>query len=346
MLPLISSLYELEGYKFKPVDSHEGGRNVIFTCEKEGGESLILRIAYLKDRSREDFVGELEYVRYLFQHGGSVSDVVNSKNGNLLEEITYHNQRYFISVFIKAKGKMLVENNYKYRKGAPLTEYFYNCGKTLGKLHQISKGYRPNHARYSFFDKFNIEYIHKLIPDSFSDLKNRLIQLLDELAKLDRNENNFGMVHFDYNDGNYSIDFENGQITVYDFDNSCYCWYMFDLANVWMHGVGWIQFEPDAGKRKEFMDEYFNVCLEGYRSETEVEDAMLDKLPLFIQVNLIEWIVDEFEVMKRDGEEPEYDEDLAYRIKCLVDDIPYLGFFHDMYSCEAPFQYEEANKLS
>ncbi|MDF2939247.1 MAG: aminoglycoside phosphotransferase, partial [Paenibacillaceae bacterium] len=33
--------------------------------------------------------------------------------------------------------------------------------------------------------------------------------------------------------------------------------------------------------------------------------------------------------------------ELSYRIKCLEDDIPYLGFFHDIYSCEAPFEYEE-----
>ncbi len=66
---------------------------------------------------------------------------------------------------------------------------------------------------------------------------------------------------------------------------------------------GWIQFEPDAAKRQKFMDEYFNQCLEGYRSETEIDDAMLEQLPLFIQVNLMEWIVDEFDVMNRDDED-------------------------------------------
>ncbi|WP_338011204.1 phosphotransferase [Paenibacillus alvei] len=66
---------------------------------------------------------------------------------------------------------------------------------------------------------------------------------------MDRNLDTFGKIHFDYYDGNYLIDFDSGQITVYDFDNSCFAWYMFSLAGLWKSGVGWVQFEPDAVKR-------------------------------------------------------------------------------------------------
>jgi Ser/Thr protein kinase RdoA (MazF antagonist) len=341
LLPIVSDLYSLEGYDIKLIQAHDGGRNVVYTCEKEDADAKILRIAFLNDRSREDFLGEVEYIRYLFEHGGSVSDVVNSRKGNLLEEITHNNHTFFICLFNKAKGKMLVENNYQYREDAPITEYYYYCGKVLGKMHELSKGYTPVHRRHSFFDRFNAEYIDKLIPDSLTLLKVKLVKLLNSLEELDRNQESFGMIHFDYNDGNYSIDFDTGQITVYDFDNSCFCWYLFDLASLWTQGVGWTQFEPDAGKRKKFMDDYFEEALKGYRSETAIEPSMLDKIPLFIQVNLMENIVDAFEVMRNNGEEPSCDEELSYRIKCLEDDIPYMGFFDDIYSCEEPFEYEE-----
>lgn len=341
LLPIISELYGLEGYKISPIKAHAGGRNVVYNCEKDGAGAKILRIAFLNDRSQEDFLGEVEYIRYLFEHGGSVSDVVGSQNGKLLEEITHNNHTFSVCLFEKAKGKMLVKNNYRYREGAPITEYYYNCGKVLGKLHQLSKEYTPVHRRYSFFNKYNAEYIDKLIPGSLSLLKEKLVQLLKTLEGLDRNRESFGMVHFDYNDGNYFINFDTGQITVYDFDNSCYCWYMFDLAALWTNGVGWIQFEQDAGKRKKFMDDYFEAALAGYKSETRIENSMLDNLPLFIQVNLMENIVDIFEVMRNNGDEPECDEELSYRIKCLEDDIPYMGFFHEIYSCEEPFEYEK-----
>jgi Ser/Thr protein kinase RdoA (MazF antagonist) len=341
LLPIISELYGLEGYETRLVKAHTGGRNVAYNCEKEGAGAKILRITFLNDRSREDLLGEVEYIRYLFEHGGSVSDVVGSRRGNLLEEIAYNNHTFFVCLFEKARGKMLAENNYRYREGVPITEYYYNCGKVLGKLHQLSKEYTPVHRRYSFFDKYNAEYFDSLIPGSLSLLKEKLSELLETLEGLDRNRESFGMVHFDYSDGNYMIDFDTGQITVFDFDNSCFCWYMYDLANLWTHGVGWIQFEQDAGKRKKFMEDYIKTVLAGYRSETGIEASMLDQLPLFIKATLMESIVDAFEVMRNDGEEPECDEELSYCIKCLEDDIPYVGFFHEIYSCEEPFAYEK-----
>ena len=154
-----------------------------------------------------------------------------------------------------------------------------------------------------------------------------MVELLKTLEELDRNHESYGMIHFDYNDGNYSIDFDTGKITVYDFDNSCFGWYMYDLADLWTHGMGWIQFEPDVGKRKKFMDDYFETVLAGYRSETKIDNSMLDKLPLFIKACIMENIVDAFDVMQNNDEEPECDEELSYLIKCLEDGIPYKGFF-------------------
>ncbi|MCM3290955.1 aminoglycoside phosphotransferase [Paenibacillus sp. MER 180] len=255
LLPVVTELFGLEGYEIQLIPAHDGGRNVVYTCEKEGTDAKILRIAFLPDRNREDFLAEVEYIRYLFEHGGSVSDVVCSRKGNLLEEITYQNHTFYICLFKKAKGKLLVENNYRYREGVPLSEYFYNCGKTLGKLHHISKEYTPVHRRYSFFDKYNAEYINKLIPDSFSLIKKKLVELLNTLEGLDTNS----------------------------------------------------------------------------------------QLPLFIQVCDMENIVDYFEVMQNSGEEPRSDEVMSYIIKCLEDDIPYKGFFHDIYLFEEPFEYEERN---
>lgn len=271
-------------------------------------------------------LGEVEYIRYLFDHGADVSNVNSSCNGNLVEVIAFNNHTFYICLFEKAKGKLLVENNYRYREGIPISEYFYNCGKVLGRMHQLSKSFKPVHRRYSMFDKFNPQYIKELIPESFTLLKKKIVELLVALESLDKDNDTFGMVHFDYSDGNYMIDFDTGQITVFDFDNSCFCWYLYDLANLWVHGVGWVQFEENVNKRKQFMDDYFNTILAGYRSETNIEESILDKLSMFIQVCLIEYIVDAFEVMRNNEEETDIDEELLYHIKCLEDDIPYNGF--------------------
>ena len=89
------------------------------------------------------------------------------------------------------------------------------------------------------------------------------------------------------------------------------------------------------------MEEYFSMVLEGYRSETSLNDTILEYLPLLIQANLVENIVDAFEVERDTGEEELDEEELAYLVKCLIEDIPYKGFFHEIYSCDDPFVYEE-----
>ncbi|HEX3076053.1 MAG TPA: phosphotransferase [Lachnospiraceae bacterium] len=343
LLPEIKETYGLEDYEIELIAPHECGRNLAFICDKEGAHSKIIRLAFLNDRSQEDLLGEVEYIRYLYEHGASVSNVITSLKGNLVEAISYNSQRIFICVFDKAKGDSLAENNYRYREGVPITEYFYNCGKVLGEMHRLSKEYQPTHRRYCFFDKYNIPFINELIPDSLPLLKEKLIDLLKVLEGLDRNRDSFGVVHFDYSDGNYMIDYNTGDITVFDFDNSCYCWYMFDLANLWTHGVGWIQFEQDTEKRRKFMEDYFETVLKGYQSVTEIDHSMLEKLPLFIQVVTMENIIDTFEVMRFTGKEPECDEELSYLITCMENGIAYKGFFHEIYSALEPFECERRN---
>jgi len=127
LLAIVSELYELNGYEIRQIEAHERGRNVVYNCEKEGADSIIIRITFLTDRNLEDLLGEAQYIRYLYEHGASVSNVISSGNGNLVEEISYENHTFLICLFDKAKGKMFVDNNYRYREGVPITEYYYNC---------------------------------------------------------------------------------------------------------------------------------------------------------------------------------------------------------------------------
>lgn len=219
-----------------------------------------------------------------------------------------------------------------------MSEYFYNSGKTLGRLHELSKRYKPAHRRGDFFEHYTESYIDELIPQALPLLRDKLKELIALLRGLERNENSYGLVHFDFSDGNYMIDYDTGDITVYDFDNACYCWYMFDLANLWIHGTGWIQFEGDPEKRRLFMDDYFATVLEGYRSETSISDEELMLLPVMTRAVLMEGIVDDFECARIKGEPIEIDEELSYSIACAEMELPYRGFFSDIYDSSAPFQ--------
>ena len=304
------NLFSLKDFEFQEVEGHEGGRNRIFVCSKGDEKKFVLRISSTGDRTEKDYLAETEFVHYLAKNGAPVADVIPSVNGKLVETVEDGDGPVFISLFEYAKGMLLCDNGYRYRDGSPLEEYFYNIGKTLGKIHELSKHFDPTagHRRPDYFDKYNMEYINQLIPDNYSDLKKAIAERLEKFHKLPNDSQNYGLIHFDYSDGNYHIDISNGNITVFDFDNCMYCWYMFDLANLYLHGEGWFRYESDPAKREAGMQNYFNTILKGYKSETSISDDLLNQLPLFIDMVLIENIVDEFECAAREGEELDYED--------------------------------------
>lgn len=342
-------LFSLQDYDCREVEGHEGGRNRIFICSKGGEKKFVLRISATGDRTENDYRAETEFVRYLAKNGAPVADVIPSASGKLVEIIdgagTYSVANWdagartdsvaagdggvapvFLSLFEYAKGMLLCDNGYRYRNGAPLSEYFFNTGKTLGKIHALSKNFGPvaGHRRPDYFDKYNIEYLNRLIPDNYSELKSAIAAHLETFRTLPTDAQSYGLVHFDFSDGNYHIDMNNGNITVFDFDNCLYCWYMFDLANLWLHNEGWTRQESDPNKRFSIMQQCFDLQLQGYKTETELPEELLEKLPLFIDMVLIENLVDEFECAAREGEEVDY-EDIEEAAECLIHEIPYAG---------------------
>ncbi len=341
LLDAARDLYRLDGYALTALDAHKGGWNRMYRCERAGAATRMLRVALRQDRGLEAYLAETDFIRYLHDGGADVADVIASRNGNLTESVPCGEAACYLALFEQAKGMQLAENGYRYREGVPLSVYFHDCGKTLGRIHRLSRDYHPTHNRHDFFDQFNAATIERTIPASLPRLRESLLALIDELAALPRDRSVYGLLHFDFNDGNCHIDYETGRLTLFDFDNACTGWFLFDLASLWLGGMGWIQFEPDVEKRRAFMDAYWNTVLAGYRGEMAVDGPLLKKLPLFIQANLMEGVVDAFDGMRQNGEEPVCDDEMAYRIRCLEENIPYSGFFHGIFAAEAPFTAEE-----
>ena len=318
-------VYALEGCTFTPVSGHEGGRNQIVTVSRNRENKYVLRISAFGDRTEEDYLAEAEFVHYLAQNGAPVADVVPSAHGRLVERMEAEGKAVYASLFAYAKGMLLADNGYRYREGAPLSEYFFNTGKALGAIHRLSRAYAPVHRRPDYFGKYNMAYLDRLIPDEYSELKAAVSRRLEAFRALPQDKGCYGLVHLDFSDGNYHIDMDTGAVTVFDFDNCMNCWYMFDLANLWIHNEGWTRHETDPGKRCTLMQQCFGLQLQGYKTETDLPEEMLEKLPLFIDMVLIENIVDELECCAREGEALDW-EDIEGAAECLLNNIPYAGF--------------------
>ena len=325
ILEQVKKHYSLEDCTFIPVSGHEGGRNRIVIVSRNGEKQYVLRISALGDRCEDDYLAETEFVRFLAENGAPVADVIPSVRGRLVERVEADGKAVYVSLFAYAKGMLMADNGYRYREGAPLSEYFFNTGKALGAIHRLSRVYTPVHPRPDYFDKYNMTSLNRLIPDENSELKKAVARRLEAFRALPKDKSCYGLVHFDFSDGNWHIDMDTGAITVFDFDNCMNCWYLFDLANLWIHNEGWTRQESDPGKRFALMQQCFGLQLQGYQTETDLPEEMLKQLPLFIDMVLIENIVDELECCTREGEVLDW-EDIEDAAECLINDIPYAGF--------------------
>jgi Ser/Thr protein kinase RdoA (MazF antagonist) len=142
------------------------------------------------------------------------------------------------------------------------------------------------------------------------------------------------LIHGDFNDGNFTVDYSNGDITEYDFDDCCYFWFMYEIASAWEGGIGRVMFRG-LDERRSFMDRYMDQVMEGYNRENALAAEWLGRLPLFVKLIQIEEFL--HYVRYLDDPDEEIQAGLRYKIKCIEEEIPFMGFFDRVYSPETPF---------
>jgi len=322
--------------RLKKFADFEGCQNVVYEYERDG-QPLILRISYRPDRPPEQIEAELDFVNYLAEHGAGVSRPILSCNGRLLEMLVAEGVRFIAVSFVKGKGMRVPDNGYRYRPGAPIEEYFQNWGRMLGRMHALAKRYRPASAalrRPDWFQTDRFVNVEQRVPERLPRVREKLNQLMVQLRALPVDGDAYGLVHGDFNDGNFTVDYDTGEITVFDFDDCCYFWFMYELACAWEGGVGRAMFEPLV-ERKAFMTHYFQHVLEGYSRENTLDAEWLARLPLFLQVVQMEEYLHYAQYIDRPDEEVQAG--LRYKVRCIEEGIPYLGFFDPIYSPDRPF---------
>ena len=318
-------------------ESYEGCQNLVYDYEREG-QPLILRISYRPDRPVDQIKAELHFVNYLADHGVGVARALPSQDGNLVESVLAAGISFLVVCFVKGKGLRVPDNEYRYRAGIPIEEYFQSWGRLLGQMHALAKDYMPISESVKRPEWFQLHRFKDIIDDRVLErlplVRDRFEGLLAQIQALPKDRDSFGLIHGDFNDGNFTVDYDNGDITVFDFDDACYFWFMYELACAWEGGVGRAMFS-ELAERKAFMSHYFDQVLEGYHRANTLSTKWLERLPLFLK--LIE--MEEFlhYVQYIDQADEAMQGGLNYKIYCIENDIPYLGFYDGIYSPSKPF---------
>jgi Ser/Thr protein kinase RdoA (MazF antagonist) len=334
VLPIASRLFHTSPDRLSKFNDYEGCANLVYGFEADG-QGRVLRVSYRPERPVEMIQAELHFINYLAEGGVRLSKPVPSLIGNYLEIIHAAGIPFIAVSFIKGRGMRVPDNHYRYRPGVPIEEYFQNWGQVLGQMHRLAKSYqalsetirRPEWLTWDVYRGFPYGERLPIIQQKYD-------QLMAELHALPKDNDSYGLIHNDFNDGNFTVDYDNGDITVFDFDDCCYFWFTYDLACAWEGGIGRTMFRP-LRERIDFMERYMEQVLTGYNRENSLSDEWLNRLPLFLRLIQMQELMHYAQYL--DEPDEELQAGLRYKIRCIEQDIPYLGFFDSVFSPEKPF---------
>lgn len=226
--------------------------------------------------SSEQILAELEWISFLDSQGVKVALPALSKNGRYLEQVEFRDKIINVVVSESAPGRQVDPTN-----PDEWNEFLWEkMGETLGSMHSASVIYnskQPVHKRENALESvFNTA---KKILDIEKDEKilDKFYALVKKLDLLPKESRTYGLIQYDFHCENFNV--HNGEITVYDFDDSHYFFFLYDLAAC-IHEAVWDN--PDD-KKLDFANRFIPSLWKGYSSVFQLDRKWLEFLPDFLK---------------------------------------------------------------
>ena len=242
-----------------------------------GAGTYILRVGHSGRRAEALVHGEVDWINYLADRGAGVPRAVPSKNGRIVEAIDDGaGERFIAAVFTKAAGRSPREAGWS-------PDLYETYGRTLGAMHALTKPYRPSQVAWKRpeWDDPAIQDVEAHLPPAETGVVERYRDLLRHLSTLPKDKDSYGLIHFDAHGGNFLVD-DRGRITLFDFDDCCYGWFMYDIAIAFFYMVFGKE-DPGA-----FTEGFMRHFLAGYRSENRLGPEWLAEFPNFLKMREID----------------------------------------------------------
>jgi Ser/Thr protein kinase RdoA (MazF antagonist) len=269
----------------------EDVENLVFDYESREGRR-ILRFTHSSHRTEDDVKAELDFVTYLADGGVRAARPVRSGNGRWTELVPVGDSFFTVCVFERAPGRWALEHEDLHRDERIVRDW----GRTVGRMHALSKRYDASRLRKRrpAWDPGQLKALaREHVPKAEGWLFQRIERTLDRIRMLPRGPENHGLVHNDLNPGNFFVD--DGRITVFDFDDCSYHWFVVDIASAVplyspMFGTsGW-----EAG-----LAEFLRPFLGGYLEENRLEALWFERLGEFLRLSVMDSAVFSFMLDER-----------------------------------------------
>lgn len=254
-----------------------GFQNFIYEYEKNQ-KTYILRLTHSSHRNISGVKGELDWVQYLYGGGVSVSQPILSRHDNLVETIGVDDSYFIVTSFEKAKGEKIfypecMENDALARQ----------CGEITGQIHHLTRNYMPRGTetkRHDWTENYYLKNMKKFVPSDQRMIYDEYEKLKTQISKLEKGDR-YGLIHGDINVGNFVLD--DGKLTLFDFDECQYSWFVEDIA-IQVFYMVYVILDDSINERNAQARRFLEFFLKGYEQHTHIDQEALTHLDLFLRL--------------------------------------------------------------
>lgn len=277
---MIEKICELFGFRVESmIPMTDGYQNKVFLVENHS-EQVILRVSTDKTRSKEELLSEIAWCLNLNEEGIDVSNPIQF-NCEYVSTFEHENELYHFVLFKIAPGCKVSYSQYLQD-----VELFEKLGKITGKLHENSKKFAKKHhiVRPQWQMNQYLRQFKQYVDGSKTALFDAYHEVIQEVSKLNQNQNIFGLIHGDINVGNFHYNQE--KITLFDFDECQLSWYVEDIAIQLFYTI-YVFGEDIRGERVKKGNEFLRHFLKGYLQERSISNEELLMIPTFLKLREI-----------------------------------------------------------
>lgn len=250
-----------------------GFENFIYEFNKDD-QDIIIRFVHSVHRSYEFVYAELEFIDYLSKSGANVSTMIPNLNGDLLFKIETENNEYFtVSTFTKAPGTYV-------KREAIDDDFIFMFGKAVGKLHALTKQYKPKHKRYHWHEEDYIDIGKRNLPNDMKFIIDMAIDHTNKMKEYKVSNEDYGLIHTDLHFGNMYYD--GVTLTFFDWDDASYKHFISDIAIIvfYYFGMGKLSDEEIEDKTIHFLKHF----IKGYETENFLDHKWYKELNEFFKL--------------------------------------------------------------
>jgi amicoumacin kinase len=282
---------------------------------RQGAEKRILRITHSLHRAAAAIRGEVDWLRYLAENNVSVAYALPSLTGELVEVLGEGDEYFSASSYIYAPGH------------PPQREEWNNglavrLGQLLGRMNALAKTYQPRDPRASRPHLLqDIDGFERFLPSGEEAIAEKWRTLVASLHDLPIGRDDYGIVHQDAHGGNFFV--EDEKITLFDFDDTLYAWYAYDVAMAFFY---MLPHDCSSPENQAFASSVFAQLMEGYNRENRLSSAWLNEIPRFLKLREIDLYITihrSLDLNDLDGWSASF---MKNRRERILNDIPFVNW--------------------